>query len=178
MLIWTAGRVPAATAGSVSGGAGWDAVLLRDVPARRAAQLDAGPHAERRGLPVAESLPARLLAAARVRRGDRRMASVILARNDRIIAERAERTRARPPAAAHGVHLACGLWLVNLVGLQAAEPEWPAARTAADRWSVGDPLLVAGGAEGAVRVSGAVSLIGPPQPGPDVVIVELSLRER
>jgi hypothetical protein len=178
VLIWTAGRTPVATADSVIGGVGWDAALLRDVPARRAAQLDAGPYAERRGLAVAGSVPARLFAALRIRGPDRRMASVIVARNDRIIAERAERARMRTAAAAHGVHLACGLWLVNLVGLEDGQPAWPAARTAADRWADGDPLLVASDGDEPVRVSGDVSLIRPAVPRPDVLIVELRLMER
>jgi endonuclease/exonuclease/phosphatase family metal-dependent hydrolase len=76
-------------------------------------------------------------------------ANAILARRDRIIAHETQRLCRLPEGRwAHGVQLACGIWLINLHATAhdtaAAQRDGQLAAAAAARWAGGAPVVLGG----------------------------------
>jgi endonuclease/exonuclease/phosphatase family metal-dependent hydrolase len=132
----------------------WDVALLQEVPPWWPAHLASALDAEYRlVLTSRNGLPA-LRRAIAVRRPDLIKsnsggANAILARRDRVVADRAQRLCRLPERRwAHAVRLACGIWVANVhatAGDEAAarrDGRLTASSTLA--WAAGEPLVVGG----------------------------------
>lgn len=132
----------------------WDVALLQEVPPWWPELL-----ARRLGAEYRQVLTSRngLLAVRRAiaRRWPDRIksngggANAIVARRDRIVAHRTQRLCRLPERRwAHGVELACGLWLVNLHATahdtDAAQRDGRLAAAAARQWCGGGPVVLGG----------------------------------
>jgi endonuclease/exonuclease/phosphatase family metal-dependent hydrolase len=136
------------------GGWEWDVALLQEVPPWWPAALGARLRAEHRtvltsrnaGLAVRRAIAVRWPDAIKSNGGG---ANAILARRDRIVADRATRLCWLPERRwAHGVQLGSGVWIVNLHATAgnapAAERDCAVALAAARRWAGGSPLVFGG----------------------------------
>jgi endonuclease/exonuclease/phosphatase family metal-dependent hydrolase len=132
----------------------WDAALLQEVPPWWPPSLAARLRAEYRMVLTSRNALLPLRRAIAVRRPDVIKSNgggsnAILARRDRIVAHRTRRlTRWPERRVMHGVHLACGIWIVNVhssAGNDAAARRDGelTARTALE-WAAGEPLVVGG----------------------------------
>jgi endonuclease/exonuclease/phosphatase family metal-dependent hydrolase len=132
----------------------WDVALLQEVPPWWSPALARLLHAEyRQVLTSRNALPGLRRAVARrwpdVIKSNGGGANVILARRDRIVAHRTQRLCRLPERRwAHGVRLACGIWLVNLHATaddeEAARRDGSLAAGTASGWSRGEPTVLGG----------------------------------
>lgn len=131
----------------------WDVALLQEVPPWWPAVLGAALTAEyrlvltsRNGLlTVRQGLATRWPDLIRSQGGG---ANAILARSDRIVADRALRLRMLPERRwVHGVRLACGIWVTNIHASgehRGADRDCDHAASVALEWSGGEPLVFGG----------------------------------
>jgi endonuclease/exonuclease/phosphatase family metal-dependent hydrolase len=132
----------------------WDVALLQEAPPWWPAALAARLGAEyRQVLTSRNGLPALRRAIARrwpdVIKSGGGGANAILARRDRIIAHETQRLCRLPERRwAHGVQLACGVWLINLHATAhndaAAQRDGQLAAAAAARWAGDEPAVLGG----------------------------------
>jgi len=140
--------------GNALAGWAWDVALLQEVPpwwpAQLARRLDAEFRAvltSRNGLlPVRRAIAVRWPDAIKSNGGG---ANAILVRNDRIVADRAQRLCRWPERRwVHGVQLASGVWVANLHATAhdtaAAQRDGRAAAAAAADWAGGRPRVLGG----------------------------------
>jgi endonuclease/exonuclease/phosphatase (EEP) superfamily protein YafD len=140
--------------GNALAGWAWDVALLQEVPpwwpAQLARRLDAEFRAvltSRNGLlPVRRAIAVRWPDAIKSNGGG---ANAILVRNDRIVADRAQRLTRWPERRwVHAAQLASGTWLANLHATAhdtgAAWRDGRAAADAAGRWAGAGPLILGG----------------------------------
>jgi endonuclease/exonuclease/phosphatase family metal-dependent hydrolase len=132
----------------------WDLALLQEVPPWWPARLAGTLEAEYRKALTSRNaaLPLRRAIATRwpdLIKSNGGGANAILARHDRIVAQRTQRLCWLPERRwAHGVRLACGIWVANLhatAGNEAAA--WRDGRGAAASalaWAGGEPLVLGG----------------------------------
>jgi endonuclease/exonuclease/phosphatase family metal-dependent hydrolase len=132
----------------------WDVALLQEVPPWWPRAFGSALGAEHRRVLTSRNalLPARRALARRrpdLMKSNGGGANAILARRDRIVADRSVRLRRLPERRyAHGVQLGCGVWIVNLHA--AAHDDDRAARDGANaaqaalRWSAGEPVVLGG----------------------------------
>lgn len=132
----------------------WDVAALQEVPPWWPGLLAADLGAEQRTVLTSRNafLPLRRAIAMRhpdLIKSNGGGANAILARRDRIVADRARRLRRWPEGrVVHVVHLACGIWIANVhasAGNEAAalHDGRMTAQTALE-WAHGRPLLVGG----------------------------------
>jgi endonuclease/exonuclease/phosphatase family metal-dependent hydrolase len=132
----------------------WDVALLQEVPPWWPPALASALGAEHRLVLTSRNalLPARRALARRwpdLMKSNGGGANAILARRDRIVADRSVRLRRVPERRyAHGARLGCGVWVVNLHGTAhvdgAAAQDGANAAEAALRWSDGEPVVLGG----------------------------------
>jgi endonuclease/exonuclease/phosphatase family metal-dependent hydrolase len=131
----------------------WDVALLQEVPPWWPPALGAALIAEyrfvltsRNGLlRVREAFATRWPDLVRSHGGG---ANAILARSDRIVADRELRLRLLPERRwVHGVRLACGIWVANVHASgedRGADEDGDVAAAAALEWAAGEPLVLGG----------------------------------
>jgi endonuclease/exonuclease/phosphatase family metal-dependent hydrolase len=132
----------------------WDAALLQEVPPWWPEPLARRLEAEYRlvltsrnaGLPLRRAIATRWPDAIKSNGGG---ANAILARRDRIVAHRAQRLCRLPERRwAHGVRLACGIWVANLHATAhdtgAASRDGRLAAASARGWAGDEPVVLAG----------------------------------
>jgi endonuclease/exonuclease/phosphatase family metal-dependent hydrolase len=132
----------------------WDVALLQEVPPWWASRLAAGLSAEYRMVLTSRNAPLALRRAIAVRWPDAIKsngggANAILARRDRIVADRTRQLCRLPERRwVHGVQLGCGVWVANLHATAGHEARaWRDGRTAAAAargWAAGAPLVFGG----------------------------------
>jgi endonuclease/exonuclease/phosphatase family metal-dependent hydrolase len=131
----------------------WDVALLQEVPPWWPAALGAALTAEYRFVLTSRNglLGARQALATRwpdLMKSQGGGANAILARSDRIVADRALRLRVLPERRwVHAVRLACGIWVANLHASaedSGADKDNQRAASAALEWAAGEPLVFGG----------------------------------
>jgi endonuclease/exonuclease/phosphatase family metal-dependent hydrolase len=132
----------------------WDVALLQEVPPWWPAPLARRLDAEYRLVLTSRNALLPLRRAIATRRPDAIKsngggANAILARGDRIVAHRAQRLCRLPERRwAHGVRLACGIWVANLHATAhddgAARRDVQLAGASALAWAQGEPLVLGG----------------------------------
>ncbi len=132
----------------------WDVALLQEVPPWWPATLAARFGAEQRAVLTSRNALLGLRRAVARRRPDVMKsngggANAIIARRDRIVADRARRLCRVPERRwAHAVQLGCGIWVVNLHATAhdgaAADRDGRLAAAAARRWAGAEPIVLGG----------------------------------
>ncbi len=131
----------------------WDVALLQEVPPRWAARLGTALGAEYRNVLTSRNGLRAVRRAVAVRpdliKSNRGGANTILARHDRIVAERTQRLGWLPERRwAHAVRLACGIWVTNVHAAagdaSAALRDGELTAIRALEWASGEPLVLGG----------------------------------
>jgi endonuclease/exonuclease/phosphatase family metal-dependent hydrolase len=146
----------------------WDVALLQEVPPWWPPMLGSALIAEYRFVLTSRNglLGARRLLATRwpdLAKSQGGGANVILARSDRIVADRALRLRLLPERRwVQGVRLACGIWVINLHSSaeeSGAVRDGELAAAVALQWASGEPLVFGGDLnQRAPRLDGLVNI--------------------
>lgn len=131
----------------------WDVALLQEVPPWWPRPLGVALGAEYRAVLTSRNSMLGLRRAVAVRwpdliKSNGGGANAILARNDRIVADRAiQLCRVPERRWAHGALLACGIWIANVhasSGEAAAGRDMALTASTAQRWAAGEPLVLGG----------------------------------